>query len=93
MASMQLAQVYFRPSQKSALQALAKEHQTNFGEEVRRAVDTYLEGMTSEELALLDVATQRAAGILEEITRTLADTQKNIQQAFAERDRIRAGII
>jgi len=51
---MKLTQTYLDAAHKKALQAKARAHGTKLAEEVRRAVDAYLSGVSPEELRLLD---------------------------------------
>ena len=60
MAVLQLTQVYLEPRQKAALQKRAKAKGTKVAEEIRKAIDAYLAGVTAEELELLDAATRAA---------------------------------
>ena len=89
--TMQATQIHFKPAQKKALQARARANKTNVPEEVRRAVDAYLAGLTSDELALLDQATRQAATMLSQMSQTLRDTNTHLREVFAARDRLRAG--
>jgi hypothetical protein len=86
---MRVTQIHFKPAQKKALQARAQANKTNMAEEVRRAVDVYLSGVTADELALLDQATQDAQAMLSEMSKTLADTNAYLRNIFAQRDRLR----
>jgi hypothetical protein len=61
MPPLQPTQVYLEREQKQALQALAAARGTKVAEEVRRAVDAYVTGVSPEELRLLDAGT-RCAG-------------------------------
>jgi hypothetical protein len=73
------------------LQARARANKTNVGEEVRRAVDAYLTGVTPDELALLDQATRQAETMLAQMSQILEDTNTHLREVFVERDRLRAG--
>ena len=74
--AMELTQVYLEREQKTALQRRAKENGTKVAEEIRRAVDAYLAGISPEELRLLDEGTRRA--------------EKHISEMAGELDRINA---
>ena len=87
---MHATQIHLKPSQKKALQARARSNNTNVAEEVRRAVDAYLAGLTPDELALLDQATKHAQTLLTQMSRTLEDTNARLREIFAERERLRA---
>ena len=91
MSVMQLTNIHLRPTQKKALQQRAKSKGTNVAEEVRSAVDAYLAGITSEELALLDAATQNAEKMLAEMSQLLADTNRKASSVFAEMAKLRGG--
>ncbi len=81
---MQLTNIHLRPAQKKALQQRAKAKGTNVAEEVRSAVDAYLAGVTTDELALLDAATKSTGVMLAEMTAMLEDTNRKVEGVFAE---------
>ena len=81
---MELTQVYLEPAQKKALQAKARAHGTKLAEEVRRAVDAYLAGMSPEELRLLDEGSRRAARHLSEMSRELDRINARLDEAFSQ---------
>jgi hypothetical protein len=56
---------------RNPAEAKARAHGTKLAEEVRRAVDAYLAGMSPEELRLLDEGSRRAALHLDEMSREL----------------------
>jgi len=91
MATMVLTQIYLEPSQKKALQARAKSRGTRLAEEVRRAVDTYLAGVTPDELALLDYATREAEKQLDAMARKLEATNRKLDHLFVHMQRLRSG--
>ena len=88
MATLQLTQIYLEREQKKALQARAKAHGTKVAEEVRRAVDAYLAGVTPEELGLLDVGTRRAKKELAEMAAELDRVNASLDATFAKLDRL-----
>jgi guanylate kinase len=90
MATLQLTQVYLEPRQKAALQKRAKAKGTKVAEEIRKAVDAYLAGMTAEELELLDAATRTAKVQLDEMVAELDGVNRRVDAALDEMDRIRA---
>jgi hypothetical protein len=90
MATLQLTQVYLEPRQKAALQKRAKAKGTKVAEEIRKAVDAYLAGVTAEELELLDAATRTAKVQLEEMAAELDGVNRRVDAALDEMDRIRA---
>jgi len=87
MATLQLTQIYLEPAQKKALQARAKSRGTKVAEEVRRAVDAYLAGVTPEELDLLDQGTRTAHQHLTEMANDLDRVNAKLYAPFAELDR------
>ncbi len=90
MATLRLTQVYLEPRQKAALQRRAKAKGTKVAEEIRKAVDAYLAGMTAEELELLDAATRAARVQLDEMAAELDGVNRRVDAALDEMDRIRA---
>jgi hypothetical protein len=90
MATLQLTQVYLEPRQKAALQRRAKAKGTKVAEEIRKAVDAYLAGVTAEELELLDAATRTAKVQLDEMAAELEGVNRRVDAALDEMDRIRA---
>ena len=87
MARMELTQIYLEPGQKKALQAKARAHGTKVAEEVRRAVDAYLAGISPEQLELLDAATRTAERHLNEMVRELDLINGRLDRAFAQLSR------
>ena len=69
---MQLTQIYLEREQKKALQARAKANGTKVAEEVRRAIDAYLSGISPDDLRLLDAGTRKAERDLAEMADELA---------------------
>jgi len=86
---MELTNFHLGRRQKAALRARAKANGTNVAEEIRSAVDAYLSGVTSEELALLDAATRQAAHDIAEMTEMLEATNHKAEAVFAELGRMR----
>lgn len=87
--AMELTQVYLEPSQKRALQAKARANGTKVAEEVRRAIDAYLAGLSPDELRLLDDGTRRAERHLTEMARDLDRINARLDAAFAQLPRKR----
>jgi len=87
MSSLQLTQIYLKREQKKRLQARAKANGTKVTEEVRRAIDAYLAGVSSEELKLLDIGTRRAEKHLAEMAGELDRVNAKLDAAFAQLDR------
>ncbi len=90
MAVLQLTQVYLEPRQKAALQKRAKAKGTKVAEEIRKAIDAYLAGVTAEELELLDAATRAAKLQLDEMAAELEGINRRVDATLAEMDRVRA---
>jgi hypothetical protein len=84
MARMELTQIYLEPTQKKALQAKARAHGTKVAEEVRRAVDAYLAGISPDQLDLLDAATRTAERQLKEMVQELDLINERLDRAFAQ---------
>jgi len=90
MTSLQLTQIYLERKQKDALRARAKANGTKVAEEVRRAVDAYLAGISPEDLHLLDEGTRKAERHLSEMADDLDRVNARLDVAFARLDRQRA---
>jgi len=90
MTSLQLTQIYLERKQKDALRARAKANGTKVAEEVRRAVDAYLAGISPEDLYLLDEGTRKAERHLSEMADDLDRVNARLDVAFARLDRQRA---
>ena len=87
MPTLQLTQIYLERDQKKALQAIAKANGTKVAEEVRRAVDAYLAGISPEDLCLLDEGTRKAQRHLAEMATELDRVNAKLDSAFAQLDR------
>ena len=87
MPPLQLTQIYLERKQKAALQARAKANGTKVAEEVRRAVDAYLAGISPEDLRLLDEGTRKAERHLSEMGDELDRVNAKLDAAFTELDR------
>ena len=87
MATLQLTQIYLERNQKKGLQAKAKANGTKVAEEVRRAVDAYLAGISPEDLRLLDEGTRKAQRHLAEMATELDRVNAKLDSAFAQLDR------
>ena len=87
MSTLQLTQIYLEREQKKRLQARAKANGTKVAEEVRRAIDAYLAGVSAEELKLLDIGTRRAERHLAEMAGELDRVNAKLDAAFAQLDR------
>jgi hypothetical protein len=88
-ATLELTQIYLARDQKKALQAKAKVNGTKVAEEVRRAVDAYLSGISQEDLRLLDVGTRKAQRNLAEMAADLDRLNATLDAAFVELSRSR----
>ena len=87
MSTLQLTQIYLEREQKKRLQARAKANGTKVAEEVRRAIDAYLAGVSPEELKLLEIGTRRAEKHLAEMAGELDRVNAKLDAAFAQLDR------
>ena len=87
MANLQLTQIYLERDQKKGLQARARANGTKVAEEVRRAVDAYLSGISPEDLGLLDSGTRKAAAHMSEMVSELDRVNATLDAAFAQLDR------
>ena len=92
MSNLVLTQVYLEPAQKAGLQRKAKARGTKVAEEVRKAVDAYLAGVSAEELELLDAATAEAGKHLAAMAAELGRVNARLDSTFAELERLRAEI-
>jgi len=89
MAKMELTQIYLAQDQKKALRAKAKANGTKVAEEVRRAVDAYLAGISAEDLQVLDAGTRKAERNLVEMAADLDRLNAALDAAFVELNRSR----
>ena len=87
--TMALTNFHLGRRQKEALKERAQAKGTNVAEELRNAVDAYLAGVTPEELELLDVAAQQAAGAIAEMSDMLDATNRKANRIFAELEKLR----
>jgi hypothetical protein len=87
MPTLQLTQVYLEREQKKGLQARAKANGTKVAEEVRRAVDAYLAGISPEDLQLLDEGTRKAQRHLAEMATDLDRVNARLDTVFVQLDR------
>ena len=87
MATMELTQVYLEREQKKALQQRAKANGTKVAEEVRRAVDAYLAGISPDELRLLDEGTRKAERHLKEMAAELDRVNARLDAAIGQLSR------
>jgi len=86
MATLQLTQVYLEPSQKKALGEKAKSLGVKPSELIREAVNTYLAGVTVDELMLLDRATKQAGDDFAAMNSQLDETNTKLDRVFEEID-------
>ena len=89
---MQLTQIYLEREQKKELQARAKANVTKVAEEVRRAIDVYLSGISPGDLLLLDAGTRKAERNLAEMSDVLEHLNATLDAAFAQLSRTAAGM-
>jgi hypothetical protein len=84
MAILALTNVYLDAEQKKALTKRAKLKGTNLSVEVRNAVDSYLAGVTVDELQMLDAATRQAGEHIDEMNAILDAGLKRSEAFFRE---------
>ena len=84
MAVLALTNVYLDAEQKKALTKRAKLKGTNLSVEVRNAVDSYLAGVTIDELQMLDAATRQAGEHIDEMNAILDAGLKRSEAFFKE---------
>lgn len=84
MRTLQLTQIYLERNQKKGLQAKAKANGTKVAEEVRRAVDAYLAGISPEDLRSLDEGTRKAQRHFAEMAIELDRVNAKLDAAFAQ---------
>ncbi len=89
MSTLSITQVYLEANQKKALQVRAKERGTKVSEEIRNAIDAYLEGISIEELRLLDSASKHAGAEIEAMGRMLKATNAKLDRLFADVEKFR----
>lgn len=89
--TMELTNFHLGRRQKQALRERAQAKGTNVAEELRSAVDSYLAGVTPEQLELLDAATRQAAGAIAEMSEMLEATNRRADGVFAELEKLRGG--
>ncbi len=91
MATLEITQVYLDPTQKKALQERARKRGSKMSEEIRNAIEAYLEGVSVEELRMLDAASRQAAQEFKEMSVSLKATNKKLDAMFAKIEKIRGG--
>lgn len=89
MSTLAITQVYLEATQKKALQVRAKERGTKVSEEIRNAISAYLEGISLEELQILDAASKYASSELDAMGRTLKATNAKLDRLFADVEKLR----
>jgi hypothetical protein len=90
MPTLKLTQVHLEPRQKAELQRRATANGTKVAEEIRKAVDAYLAGVTAEELELLDAATRAAKLELDQMAADLERVNRRVDAVLAGMDRVQA---
>lgn len=90
MPALKLTQVHLEPRQKAELQRRATANGTKVAEEIRKAVDAYLAGVTAEELEVLDAATRAAKALLDGMAADLERVNRRVDAALVEMGRVRA---
>ena len=89
MSTLAITQVYLEATQKKALQVRAKERGTKVSEEIRYAISAYLEGISVEELQILDAASKHASIELDAMGRTLKATNAKLDRLFGDVEKFR----
>lgn len=90
MAVLALTNVYLDAEQKKALTKRARLKGTNLSVEVRNAVDSYLAGVTVDELQMLDAATRQAGEHIDEMNAVLDAGLKRSESFFREIEAVKA---
>jgi hypothetical protein len=80
---MALTHVYLEPCQKKALQAKARAHGTKLAEEVRRAVEAYLAGVSPDDSSPHYAGSGKVARHLAEMSEELERVNARLDEAFA----------
>ena len=89
MSTLEITQVYLEATQKKALQVRAKERGTKVSEEIRNAIGAYLEGISVEELQILDAASKHASTELDAMVRALKATNAKLDRLFTDVEKFR----
>jgi hypothetical protein len=76
--------IYLDRDQKKRLQARAKSNGTKMADEVGRAIDVYLSGISAEDLHLLDEGSREAERQLKEMTNDLDRVNGRLDASFAQ---------
>ena len=71
-------------------QQRAKQRGGKMSEEIRNAIDAYLEGLTVEELRLLDAVSKNAEENLTSMRETLKATNRKLDEVFKKIDQMQA---
>lgn len=90
MSTLALTNVYLESEQKKALARKAKSNGTNLSIEVRHAIDTYLAGVSTDELKLLDAATRRAKTDIDDVNAILDHAQIRAEKFFSDIELLKA---
>jgi hypothetical protein len=85
-----LTNIYLDAPQRRLLESRAKRRGTNLSSEARAAIDLYKADVSLPDLALLDVATQRAKADLDAIAAVYDKAERRARKFFAEIEAIRA---
>jgi flagellar capping protein FliD len=80
--------IHLEPEQKDALQERARERGSSMAAEIRNAVDQYLSGATTEELAALEVLSKSAEKELQRMSRRLDQTNAKLDRVFKTMERL-----
>jgi len=82
--------VYLEPGQRRALKRRAEARGADLADEVRRAVDAYLVGLTAEGIDLIEGASRLVKRDLDEMIAELDSLNRRIDAALGRMDQIRA---
>ena len=84
-----LTNIYLEPAQRKYLEQCAKRNKSNLSAEARRAIDLYRDGISLDELTLLDDATRRAAEEIAEMNAILDRGLARAKDFFQQIDALR----
>jgi hypothetical protein len=85
-----LTQVYLEPAQKRKLEATAKQRGMKPAEAYRAAIEAFNEGVTPDELKMLDAMTIKARADINEMIARLDQSNAFVDKVFAEVAKMRA---
>ena len=80
--------IHLEAEQKTALQKRARQRGSSMAAEIRNAVDQYLAGATSEEMAALEVLSKSAEKELQRMSRRLDQANAKLDRVFKDMARL-----